>query len=61
MVPTKILICVTPEEKILGNNLRKKNFIFSSIFILTLKVGLKFFRTKNNKIINCKKPANETA
>jgi len=33
MVPTKILIWVTPDEKILGSNLRKKNFIFSSIFI----------------------------
>ena len=61
IVPTKILIWVTPDEKILGSNLRKKNFIFLSILILILKVGLKFFLTKNNKIINCKKPANETA
>ena len=45
----------------LGNNLLKKNFIFSSIFILILKIGLKFFLTKNNKINSCKKPAKETA
>ena len=39
----------------------KKNLIFSSIFILTLKIGLKFFLTKNNKINNCNRPAKETA
>jgi len=50
MVPTKILIWVTPDEKILGINLRKKDFIFSSIFILNVKIGIKFFLTKNNKI-----------
>ena len=58
MVPTKMLICVTPDEKILGSNLRKKSFIFSSIFIFTLKIGLKFFLTKKNRTINCKRPAN---
>ena len=61
MGPTKMLIWVTPDEKILGSNLRKKNFTFLSILILTLKIGLKFFLTNNNKTINCKKPANETA
>ena len=61
MVPTKILICVTPYEKILGSNLRKKNFIFSSIFIFKVKIGLKIFLTKNNKINSCNKPANDTA
>ena len=61
MVPTKILICVTPEAKILGNSLRKKNFICLSSFIFILKIGLKFFLTKNNKINSCKKPATETA
>ena len=35
--------------------------VLSSIFILILKIGLKFFLTKNNKINNCKKPAKETA
>ena len=43
----------------LGSNLRKKNFTFLSIFILILKIGLKFFLTKNNKTTNCKKPAIE--
>ena len=61
MVPIKILIWVTPDEKILGSNLRKKNFIFSSILIFRVKIGLKFFLTKNNKINSCKKPAKETA
>ena len=61
MVPTKILICVIPDEKILGSNLLKKNFICLFIFILILKIGLKFFLTKNNKINNCKKPAKDTA
>ena len=61
MVPTNILICVTPDEKMLGSNFRKKNFISSLIFIFKLKIGLKFFLTKNNKIINCKNPATETA
>ena len=61
MVPTKILICVTPEEKMLGSNLLKKNFIFLSTFIFILKIGLKFFLTKKNKINICKKPAKETA
>ena len=61
MVPTKILIWVTPEEKILGISFPKKNLILLSIFILILKIGLKFFLTKNNKINSCKKPAKETA
>ena len=61
MVPTKILIWVTPDEKMLGSNLRKKNFIFLSILIFRVKIGLKFFLTKNNKINNCNKPANDTA
>ena len=61
MVPTKILIWVTPDEKMLGSNLWKKNFIFASIFIFKVKIGLKFFLTKNNKINNCNKPANDTA
>ena len=61
MVPTKILIWVTPDEKMLGSNLWKKNFIFSSIFIFKVKMGLKFFLTKKNKISNCKNPAKETA
>ena len=61
MVPTKILICVTPDEKMLGSNFLKKNFIFSSIFILIVRTGLKFFLTKNIKTINCKNPAKETA
>ena len=61
MVPTKILIWVTPDEKMLGSNLRKKNFIFSSIFIFKVKIGLKFYLTKNNKINNCNKPAKDTA
>ena len=61
MVPIKILIWVTPDEKMLGSNLRKKNFTFSSIFIFKVKIGMKFFLTKNNKINSCKKPAKETA
>ena len=61
MVPIKILIWVTPDEKMLGSNLRKKNFTFSSIFIFKVKIGMKFFLTKNNKINNCNKPANDTA
>ena len=28
IVPIKILICVTPEEKILGKSFLKKNFTF---------------------------------
>ena len=61
MVPTKILIWVTPEEKILGSSFLKKNLILLSIFILIPKTGLKYFLTKKNKISNCKKPARETA
>ena len=44
--PIKILIWVTPDEKILGSSFLKKNLIFSSIFILIPKIGLKFFLTK---------------
>ena len=39
MVPTKILICVTPDEKILGNNFEKKFFTLSSIEILKKNLG----------------------
>ena len=45
----------------LGSNLLKKIFTFSSILILILKIGLKFFLTKNKSNINCKNPASETA
>ena len=41
--------------------MRKKNLVCLSIFILILKIGLKFFLTKYNKTTNCKNPANETA
>ena len=54
MVPTKMLICVTPDEKILGSNLLKKNFICSSIFILILKIGLKFFLTKKVELLTAR-------
>ena len=37
-MPIKILICVTPDENILGNNFFKKNLIFEFIFILKLKL-----------------------
>ena len=60
-MPTKILICVTPEENILGSNFLKNILTSLFIFILILKIGLKFFLTKKNKTINCKKPARETA
>ena len=50
MVPTRILICVTPDEKMLGINLLKKNFVFWSIFTLMFSGGLKFLFTKNSKI-----------
>ena len=56
-----MLICVTPEEKILGRSFPKKNFILLSIIIFKLKIGLKFFLTKKNKISSCKNPAKETA
>ena len=55
------MIWVTPDEKILGSSFPKKNLILSSIFILILKIGLKFFLTTNNKINNCKRPAKVTA
>ena len=43
------------------SNFLKKIFTFSSNFILIVKIGLKFFLTKNNNNINCKKPPSETA
>ena len=61
MVPTRILICVTPDEKMLGINLLKKNFVFWSIFTLMFSDGLKFLFTKNSKIKNCNNPENDTA
>ena len=38
IVPTRMLICVTPEEKILGKSFLKKNFTLLSI--LKLKLSL---------------------
>ena len=61
MVPTKIFICVTPDEKILGSNFLKKNFNFLSIFTLNENFGKYYFLVKNTKNINCKIPAAVTA
>ena len=40
IVPIKILIWVTPDEKILGNNFLKKNFTLLSTLNLKVKAGL---------------------
>ena len=40
MVPTKIFIWVTPEDKILGNSFLKKNFTLLLKVKLKLKAGL---------------------
>ena len=60
MVPTKIFIWVTPEEKILGNSFLKK--FFTLLFILNLNLNLNDsnFLTNLYKKANCKKPANDT-
>ena len=38
IVPTKILICVTPDEKMLGSNFLKNSFTL--LFELNLKLNL---------------------
>ena len=44
MVPTNILICITPDEKILGNSF-VKNFLIGFVnFIIGLIFGIKYFR-----------------
>ena len=43
IVPIKILICVTPEEKILGKSFLKKLFILLSILKFILSLGLYIF------------------
>ena len=40
MVPTKIFIWVTPEEKMLGNNFLKKNLTLLEILKSNLNFGL---------------------
>ena len=40
MVPTKIFIWVTPEEKMLGNNFLKKNFTSFDILNRNFIFGL---------------------
>ena len=61
IVPTKILICVTPEEKILGNNFLKNIFILLLFLNLKEIFGIKYFLTKKIKKINCISPAKVTA
>ena len=39
IVPTKIFICVTPDENILGKSFLKNNLILSSIEKLNLIIG----------------------
>ena len=43
-----MLICVTPDEKILGNNFLKNNFIFLSFLNLKEILKIKYFLTKKN-------------
>ena len=60
MVPTKILICVTPEENILGISFLKNILISLVILIVKLIFGLKNFFTNIIKNTACIKPAIET-
>ena len=49
IVPTKIFIWVTPDEKMLGKSLEKKFLVFSFIFKLKFIFITKYFLTNNNK------------
>ena len=44
-----MFICVTPEEKILGNNFLKNNFILLLFLNLKEIFGIKYFLTKKIK------------
>ena len=61
IVPTKIFIWVTPEEKMLGSNFLKKILTLLSILNDKLSLGEKYFFTKKYKKISCKIPEIVTA
>jgi len=61
IVPIKIFICVTPEEKILGSNFLKKVLTLLPILICSLNSGEKYFFTKKYKNVNCNIPDMVTA
>ena len=50
IVPTKIFIWVTPEEKMLGSNFLKKILTLLSILICNLNLGENIFLQINIKI-----------
>ena len=60
IVPTRIFIWVTPEEKIPGKNLLKKILILFVILSLKSKVGKKYFFAKKYTKISCINPAIDT-
>ena len=47
IVPTKILIWITPDEKILGKSFLKKNFTFFFTFFLKLMMVYNILMQKN--------------